>query len=85
MTTQYMLTTVDNPHSPFDDFDAWYNFDTTHDYGTLSLLGRLTQWSHDLSDVDEALAVEDAIDEIVSENVSGMHMKVSKMFPDSSD
>ena len=79
-----MLTTFDNPHSPFDDFEAWYNFDTTHDYGTLALLARIAKSSPDLSDADQALAIEQAIDEIVKENVSGMHKKVSKIISESS-
>jgi len=80
-----MLSTFDNPYSPFDEFDSWYNFDTTHDYNTLALLGRVVVSSPDLSDVDQLLAIEDAIDEIVKENVSGVHTKVSKEFPDSSE
>lgn len=80
----HMLTTFDNPYSPFDEFESWYNFDTTHSYGTLSFLARNTNSSPDLSEADQAVAIEEAIDEIVQENVSGMWKKVSKEIPDSS-
>lgn len=76
--TQYLLTTVDNPHSPFDNFEAWYVFDTNHEYGTLSLLARVAVYSTELSDADQELAIDQAMDEIVRENVSGMHKKVTK-------
>jgi hypothetical protein len=39
-------------------------------------LARVTHTSPELSDLDQAQAIEDAIDEIVTENVSGIHMKV---------
>lgn len=82
MATQHMLTTFDNPFSPFDEFDAWRVYDESHQYNTLSLLARIAVVSPDVSEADEALAIEDAIDEIVRENVTGMFRKVSKEFPD---
>jgi hypothetical protein len=74
---QYMLTTVDNPFNPHTQFDDWYAWDTAHGYHTSSLLARVTSTSDDLSDADATVAIDDAIDEIVRENVSGMHRKVA--------
>lgn len=71
-----MLTTVDNPHSPFNEWDAWFQWDLQAGYNTSGLLARIAQVSHELSDEDFALAIEKAIDEIVYENVSGVHKKV---------
>lgn len=73
-----MLTTVDNPHSPFDDFEAWYAYDVSSGYHTCSFLARVLNDSDQLSDADQDLAVDLAIDEIVRENVSGVHRKVTK-------
>lgn len=73
-----MLTTVDNPHSPFEDWDAWYLYDLTAGHHTPGLLARIAVVSHELSEKDFNLAIEEAIDEIVSENVSGIHKKVVK-------
>ena len=77
-----MLTTVDNPHDPFDDFDAWYAFDARAGYHTPSFLARITVTSHELSPADESLAIEQAIDEIVKENVLGIYKKVSREVPE---
>lgn len=73
-----MLTTYDNPFSPFDDFIAWNSYDVSSGYHTLSFLGRIVKTSNDLSEVDENLAIEKAIDEIVQENVLGIYRKVTK-------
>lgn len=77
-----MLTTIDNPHSPFDDFPAWYAYDVSSGHHTSSFLARILQDSDQLSEVDIDLAIEEAIDEIVKENVSGMYKKVTKEVPD---
>ena len=76
--TEYMLTTVDNPFDPFTRFDEWLAYDTRLGYDTPGMLARITKISNDLSEPDQALAVQDAIDEIVTENVSGMWRKVSR-------
>lgn len=74
----YALTTVDNPHNPFTNWDEWFVFDESHGYHTCALLARVTYTSDELSDVDQDLAVQMAIDEVARENVSGMHRKVSR-------
>lgn len=72
----HMLTTVDNPYNPSTHFDEWYEFDESSGYHTTSLLGRIVKTSEELSEADQDAAIEDAIDEIVRENVSGVHRKV---------
>lgn len=72
----HMLTTVDNPYDPRTQYDDWNAWDQRTGYHTLALLGRIVRTSDDLSDADQELAIEQAIEEIVKENVSGMHMKV---------
>ena len=76
--TEFMLTTVDNPFDPFTRFDEWLEYDMSMGYNTSAFLARVAKVSDDLSEPDQAKAVQDAIDEIVSENVSGMWRKVSR-------
>ena len=73
-----MLTTVDNPYSPFDQYDAWYAYDIASGYHTIEFLGRIVQDSHQLSEVDYDLTILRAIDEIIKENVLGIYRKVTK-------
>lgn len=76
--SDHMLSTVDNPFNPFTQFDDWYAFDTLHGYDTLGILARVCVTSDELSEADQSLAIEDAIEEIVTENVYGHHIKVSE-------
>jgi len=72
----YMLTTIDNPYSPFTQWDDWYAWDADAGYHTPGLLARIVKTSDELSDADQHLAIQQAIDEIVYENVLGVHKKV---------
>ena len=73
-----MLTTIDNPWDPFTHYDEWYAFDMAAGYHTPALLSRVTVSSNELSEYDQELDIIRAIDEIVTENVSGMHRKVTR-------
>lgn len=70
-----MLTTTDNPWSPFTNYDEWYAWDHAAGYDTPGLLARICKVSNDLSDADYELAISQAIDEIVSVNASGVHTR----------
>lgn len=72
----HMLTTVDNPFHPFTQFNEWFAWDEAAGYYTTSLLARVARLSPALSDADQDAEMERAIEEIVRENVSGMHRKV---------
>lgn len=76
MAEEFMLTTVDNPYNPFTDWDEWYRFDEARGYHSTGLLARVVKTSDDLSESDQELAIDNAIEEIVKENVSGMHRKI---------
>lgn len=75
---EHMLSTVDNPFNPFTHFDEWYAFDTMKGYNSLGFLARIVVTSDELSEADQSLAIEDAIEEIVTENVFGIHIKVTE-------
>ena len=73
-----MLTTVDNPYDPFENFDAWYLFDEDHGYHTCGLLGRIAKTSDELSDADNDLAINAAIDEIIISDPLNRYIKVTR-------
>lgn len=71
-----MLTTIDNPFSPFTEFGAWYNYDVASGYHTSDFLARILTDSDDMSDADIEVAIEQAVDEVVKFNVQGNYIKV---------
>lgn len=85
MATESMVTTEDNPYDPFTEFDAWYTFDTTAGYHTSAYLARVVVTSNELSEVDQYLAIEQAIDEIIEINLLGIYKKVSREVSDTQE
>ena len=72
------LSTVDNPFDPFTEFDQWFDYDESQGYHSSSLLARVLVTSEEIPEILQERDNEEAIDEIVKENVSGIHIKVVK-------
>ena len=72
-----MLTTIDNPYNPFTQFEDWNAWDIAEGYCTNAYLARIARTSDDLSEADESSAIDQAMNEIVAHNVSGMHIIVT--------
>jgi uncharacterized protein (DUF2267 family) len=77
-SAEFMLSTIDNPWNPWNNYDEWYQFDRSQHYDTTGFLARVANISNDLSDLDRDEAIREAIDEIVKQNVSGNYIKVTK-------
>lgn len=73
-----MLTTKDNPYDPFDEYPAWFAFDTRKGYNTPNYLARIVVTSDALSEADQALAEDQAIDEIIEFDPFGRYKKVTR-------
>ena len=69
---RFLLTTMDNPHSPFDDWVAWYMEDLRLGHDTCGLIARLASVSGVIDDDAEVAAIRD----IVNSNFSGLHIAV---------
>ena len=76
MTRRCMLTTFDNPFNPFDNFDSWFLFDIEKGYNSCSYLARIAKTSELLSDYENDLEIERAIDEIIKHDVLNIYTKV---------
>lgn len=81
MIIESRLTTTDNPFDPFTQWDEWFAYDLALGYNTSGFLARFVFLADDTTEADARLAVELAIDEIVSENVNGLYKKVSREVP----
>jgi hypothetical protein len=77
MRNLHMLTTNDNPFNPVTQYDEWELFDEAHGYYTPALLARITISSDELSETDQDEAMEDAIDQIIKEDILNLYKKVS--------
>lgn len=63
--TECMLTTNDNPFDPFEQFDDWLMFDKGKGYNCCERLARIIKLTDEMSEVEEDLERERAIDEII--------------------
>ena len=75
---EFMLTTIDNPFNPFDDFDSWFLFDVEKGYYSCSRLARITNNSNDLTELEERKDLERAIDEIVKNDPTNLYTKIGR-------
>lgn len=73
-----MLTTIDNPYNPFTQYDEWYAYDRYLGHHTPEYLARVAIVSDGLSPLDQELAIDDAIAEIVALNFNGLYARVTK-------
>ena len=73
-----MLTTFDNPYDPFEQFTLWLLFDKEHGYDTCEYLARIANISDQLSEHENNLEVERAIDEIIKLNPLNIYKKVRR-------
>lgn len=75
---QAMLTTIDNPFDPFDQFDSWYNFDMDKGYNSCAYLARIAFTSDSLSDEENNREINRAIDEIILLDFMNIYKKVTR-------
>lgn len=71
-----MLTTVDNPFNPFEQFTSWFLFDIEKGYNSCDYLGRIARTSDQLSDEENDHEIERAIDEIIKYDFMNIYKKV---------
>lgn len=76
MQRECRLTTFDNPYDPFEQFTSWFLFDEEKGYHSTSYLGRIARTSDELSDEENNLEVERAIDEIIKYDFRNIYRKV---------
>ncbi len=79
MTNRCALTTVDNPFDPFDQFVQWFLFDEEKGYHSCAYLGRIAKTSDQLTEDENNLEVERAIDDIIKYDFMNIYKKVTKV------
>ena len=71
-----MLTTVDNPYNPHDDYDKWMMWDQDHGYFTSEYLARLAQIDEEMDDESQEAVIKQAQKEIVEADASNTYVIV---------
>ena len=78
MVNEYMLTTVDNPFDPFEQFDSWNMFDKQKGYNSCERLARFVDIEDDMSEEEVSYEIEKAIDTIVQIDFLDIFKKVQR-------
>lgn len=76
MANKCALTTIDNPFNPFEQFVPWFLFDEEKGYHSCAYLGRIARTSDQLTEDENDLEVERAIDEIIKYDFMNIYKKV---------
>lgn len=73
-----MLTTIDNPFDPFEQFTSWLLFDKEKGYNSSERLMRIANISDDMTQKEVDEEIERAIDEIIKYDFMNIYVKVKK-------
>ena len=73
-----MLTTIDNPYDPFNDFTSWYMYDVEHGYNSCSYVARIAKTSEQFTEKENNEEIERAIDEIILHDFLNIYVKVKR-------
>lgn len=83
MAEEVMLSTMDNPYNPFDNFEQWYMFDELkarqeNRPTCCGYLARVDYSSDEVSEAEQIQTMNDIIDEILTLNLSGKFIKLTR-------
>lgn len=82
MSMQSMLTTIDNPFDPFEQFTSWFLFDVEKGYNSCGKLARIAKVSEDMSETEFNNEIDLAIDKLIKVDFLDIYKKVTKEVPD---
>lgn len=72
-----MLTTIDNPYNPFEDYRKWHDFDTFYGYFSAEKVAALAHTSEQFTDLENEEELEKAIDRWLSLDFLGLYVKAT--------
>lgn len=78
MVDEVMLTTIDNPFDPFEQFISWWLFDVEKGYNTCSKLATFMEVSEEMTEIEELAEKERVVDEIIKQDPFNIYIKVTK-------
>ena len=78
MESECMLTTIDNPFDPFEQFTSWFLFDVEKGYNSSSRLARIAKLTDEMTEKEVNEETERAIDEIIQYDFMNIYKKVRR-------
>ena len=78
MEKGFMLTTLDNPFDPFDEFPSWFMFDCEKGHNTSSRLARIANINSEMSQKEVDDEMDRAMDIIVKYDFEDKYIKVQE-------
>ena len=78
MDDRHMLTTLDNPFDPFNEFTSWYMFDCEKGHNTSSRIARLAQIDSEMSQKEVDDEMERVVNFIYDHDDEGKYVKVQE-------
>lgn len=78
MNYSCLLTTVDNPFDPYEQFSSWFMFDIEKGYNSCGYLARIAQINDEMTQKEIDIEIERAIDEIILYDFLNLYRKVTK-------
>lgn len=80
MASQSMLTTVDNPYDPFEQFIEWFMFDIEKGYNCCGVLARIANIPEDATQIEADAEILRAIDQIIKYDFTDTYKKVTRSY-----
>lgn len=76
--TEYMITTLDNPWSPFTHYREWWEFDREHGYFTQEKLAKLAFTTDNLGENEKQADIAFAQQLLLDSDILGIYIRVTK-------
>ena len=73
-----MLTTIDNPYDPFEDFASWFVYDSEKGYNSCGLLAIMAGISDSFTEDVNDYLINEAIDSIIEDDFLHIYKKIEK-------
>ena len=85
MAYQCMLTTIDNPFNPFEQFTSWLLFDKEKGHNCFEIFDRIANITDEMTQKEINEETERAIDQIIKYDFLNIYKKVTKELKELAD
>lgn len=73
---RHVLTTVDNPYSPVDEFKKWYIWDYQHGYMTAQRVAKVAKTNRYMTDAEAQRIINGVVDDFIRLDDAGIYKRI---------